>query len=273
MRGEHTFIMPLVLENLAPPFISIIGIGAVAAAVMSSTDSGLLSATSVFSSNIYKNILRKQVKRQLVIHFVILNEMRAIVMDNFPISQASDLEMQWVIRVTVVVVGIVGTLITFYTNSTLLLWLLGADIAYSLIFPHLVAVLFFKAVNGYGAMVGYIFAVTLRILLGENTIGLSAILHLPGCTLEDDIYVQRAPIRTVTMLCTLVTICIFSWLASFMFKHGLLMDSWDVFHVKHSENTLPEHVATESLRESQSEAECHENGQSVALQPMIQADT
>lgn len=180
--------------------------------------------------------------------------------------------MQWVIRVSVVVVGIVGTAITFYTNSTLLLWLLGADIAYSLIFPHLVAVLFFKDVNGYGAMVGYIFGVTLRILLGENTIGLSAILHLPGCTLEDDIYVQRAPVRTVTMFCTLLTICIVSWIASFMFKRGLLMESWDIFQVKHSENTLPKLVATENPQESQSEADCHEEGNSVALQPMIQAD-
>lgn len=199
------------------------------------------------------------------------NEPHAFVKDDFPISQASDREMQWVIRVTVVVVGIVGTVITFYTNSTLLLWLLGADIAYSLIFPHLVAVLFFKAVNGYGATVGYIFGVSLRILLGENTIGLSAILHLPGCALEDDIYVQKAPVRTVTMLCTLVTICIFSWLASFMFKHGLLMDSWDIFQVKRSENKLPENAAIENLRDGQSEVESNEN--SVALQPMIQAET
>lgn len=190
---------------------------------------------------------------------------------DFPICQASNCEMQWVIRVTVVVVGLLGTVITFYTNSTLLLWLLGADISYSLIFPHLVAVLFFKAVNGYGAMLGYIFGVTLRILLGENTIGLSAVLHLPGCTLEDDIYVQKAPIRTVTMLCTLIIICVFSWLAAFMFKHGLLKESWDIFKVKRSENTFPENVATQNFREGQSDAECHDNGHSVALQPMIQA--
>lgn len=181
--------------------------------------------------------------------------------------------MQWVIRVTVVVVGLVGTVITFYTNSTLLLWLLGADIAYSLIFPHLVAVLFFKAVNGYGATVGYIFGVTLRILLGENAIGLPAIVHLPGCTLEDDIYVQKAPVRTVTMLCTLITICLFSWLASLMFKRGLLKESWDFFQVKRSENTCPENVATQNCRDSQSDAECHDNGHSVALQPMIQTET
>lgn len=58
--------MPLALQNLAPPYISIVGIGAIAAAVMSSADSSMLSATSIFSSNIYKNIVRKQVRQQLL---------------------------------------------------------------------------------------------------------------------------------------------------------------------------------------------------------------
>ncbi|KAE8301040.1 High affinity choline transporter 1 Hemicholinium-3-sensitive choline transporter [Larimichthys crocea] len=243
VRGEHSLILPLTLQYLTPSYVSIIGIGAVAAAVMSSTDSGLLSATSVFTSNIYKNILREQ---------------------------ASDNEMQWVIRVTVVVVGLVGTSITFYTKSTLILWLLGADVSYTLMFPHLVSVLFFKVTNGYGAMVGYIIGLTVRILLGENTVGLPVVLHLPGCTLEEGIYVQKAPVRTVAMLCTFVTTLLFSLLALFMFNHGLLPQRWDIFKVKHSVTASPADAVTQELRENGGDAECDENRRGVALQPILQ---
>ncbi|XP_042292822.1 high-affinity choline transporter 1-like isoform X2 [Thunnus maccoyii] len=243
MRGEQSLVLPLTLQYLTPSYISIIGIGAVAAAVMSSIDSALLSATSVFSSNIYKNILRKQ---------------------------ASDYEMQWVIRVTVVVVGLVGTSITFYTNSTLVLWILGADVSYTLIFPHLVSLLFFKVTNGYGATVGYITGLTVRILLGENAVGLPVVLHLPGCTLEDGIYIQKSPVRTVSMFCTLVTILVFSFLALFMFNHGLLPESWDLFKVKRNVTVSPVDVTQNLNEEAESETECDENRHGVALQPMLQ---
>lgn len=178
--------------------------------------------------------------------------------------------MQWVIRITVVVVGLLGTTITFFTNSTLILWLLGADVNYSLIFPHLVSVLFFEVTNGYGALAGYIIGLPLRILLGENTIGLPVVLHLPGCTFKDGVFVQKSPVRTVTMVCTLVAILVFSSLAVFMFNHNLLPEGWDVFKVKRNVSVAPADAVTQN---PESDAELDENEQGVALQPMLQTES
>ncbi|KAG7214502.1 hypothetical protein INR49_023014 [Caranx melampygus] len=243
-RGEQSLILPLTLKYLAPSYVSVIGIGGVAAAVMSSTDSSLLSSTSVFTSNIYKNILRKQ---------------------------ASEYEIWWVIRVTVVVVGVVGTSITFFTNSTLVLWILGADVSYTLMFPHLFSLLFVKVTNGYGAVMGFVIGVTVRILLGENAVGLPVVLQLPGCTFENGIYVQKSPVRTVSMLCTLITIIVFSSLTLFLFNHGLLPERWDIFKVKCTDTVSPVDAVTQNLREEAgSDAECDENRNGLALQPMLQ---
>lgn len=174
--------------------------------------------------------------------------------------------MQWVIRTSVVVVGVLGTIITFYTNSTLLLWILGADISYTLIFPHLVTVLFFKVTNGYGAFLGYVIGLLLRILLGENTIGLPVVLQLPGCTLQDGVYVQKAPVRTFSMLSTFLSILFFSWLSALMFDGGLLPEKWDTFSVKRAVRT-PEGGAVAPLsREAGGE---DQTVQGLALQPML----
>ncbi|XP_037617179.1 high-affinity choline transporter 1-like [Sebastes umbrosus] len=60
-QGNSGVILPIALQHLCPFYVSLIGMGALAAAVMSSVDSALLSAASLLGRNIFKNIVYKRV--------------------------------------------------------------------------------------------------------------------------------------------------------------------------------------------------------------------
>ncbi|XP_033836040.1 high affinity choline transporter 1-like [Periophthalmus magnuspinnatus] len=232
-RGQTGLILPLALHHLTPPYISVVGIGAVAAAVMSSTDSALLSSASIFSSNIYKKILR---------------------------TKASEQELRWVIRGSVVMFGLVGASLTFLHTGVMAFWVLGGEIAYILMFPQLVCVLFVSISNGYGAAAGFFTGLLSRLLCGEPMLGLPPAIHFPGCVQEDGVYVQYSPIRSICVLVVFGTILLVSYVSTVLFNKDLLPERWDVFHVKDTpkksgssrelSETVQENRATQPMLES-----------------------
>ncbi|XP_061756133.1 high-affinity choline transporter 1-like [Nerophis ophidion] len=202
-RGEASLILPIALQHLTPNYISIVGIAAVAAAVMSSMDSILLSAVSIFVTNIYQNVRR-----------------------------ASERELQWVMRISVVGVGLIGTSLTSLKGSIISFWILGATITYVFMFPQLICILFVDISNGYGAITGLGIALVLRVLAGEPSLGMPVILRLPGCTLENGVYVQYAPVSTICMLCNFFSTLLVSYMTSLLFTKGVIPERFDIYKVK-----------------------------------------
>ncbi|KAG1667128.1 High-affinity choline transporter 1 [Nymphon striatum] len=90
---DTRMILPLVLRWLTPMAVSFFGLGAVSAAVMSSADSSVLSASSMFARNIYKLMIRQNVSYNIVGGW-------------YWLKVASEKEVIMVMRIGVIVVGI-----------------------------------------------------------------------------------------------------------------------------------------------------------------------
>ncbi|XP_064458531.1 high-affinity choline transporter 1-like [Ornithodoros turicata] len=175
---ESSLILPLVLQYLTPSYISFLGMGAVAAAVMSSADSCLLSCASMFTRNIYTTIIHKN---------------------------ASDRETTWVLRLTVIAVAMGSTALGITIDSVYALWTLSSDLVYVILFPQLVAVVYFRTYsNGWGSLAAYVTGFALRVLGGEPALSLPAVIKYPNY--DEDSLAQRFPFKTMAMLASFVVL-------------------------------------------------------------------
>ncbi|NXC48369.1 SC5A7 protein, partial [Penelope pileata] len=200
-RGESATILPFVLRYLCPAYISIAGLGAIAAAAMSSADSALLSAGSMFAHNIYRKILRKK---------------------------ATEGEVLWAMRTSMLVFGAGAAGLAFYSNSIYDLWFLSGELVYALLFPQLCCALFAPSTNTYGSAAGFLVGLLLRLLAGEPALKIPPIIRYPACSLLNGPHTQLFPYKTFTVLLTSGTILAVSHLAAVLFQRNLLPRRWDV---------------------------------------------
>ena len=62
--------------------------------------------------------------------------------------------MRWVLRVSVLVVGVLATLIAVFSNTIYGLYVLCSDLMYVILFPQLTLVLWVDSCNAYGSLTG-----------------------------------------------------------------------------------------------------------------------
>ena len=172
---QAALVLPYVLRYLTPHIVAVIGLSAIAAAVMSSVDSSLLSAGSMFAWNIYRPLMR-------------------------PNGGESGLRM--ILRGSIIVLGVIATVLAIQVQSVYALWYLCAELVYVILFPQLVLSLYVRRVNGIGALVGSTVGLLLRLGGGEPMIGLQPVLNYPW---YDEAIGSQFPLRTFAMICGLVT--------------------------------------------------------------------
>ncbi|ESO84203.1 hypothetical protein LOTGIDRAFT_108245 [Lottia gigantea] len=199
IKENSHIILPLVLKYLCPDWVGIIALGAVSAAVMSSTDSSFLSASSMFARNVFGDLFTKFPREAVIL---------------------------WVMRGAQVVVATTAAALAIEIQSVYYLYYLCSDLVYVILFPQLTLVIYFQYSNTYGSIMGFILGFVFRILGGEPTLGLQPVLEYPWYDPEAG---QLFPFKTLSMLISLVTIMLVSLFTHCLFVKCDLSRKFDIF--------------------------------------------
>jgi len=178
-------ILPLALKYLTPSAVAYIGLGAVAAAVMSSADSSLLSAASLVTVNVVQEFL-------LVCNIKIGNKIGG-----------------WILKFNILALGSIATIIAITYSSVYKLFYFCSDLVFVLLFPQLTAALFIpQYVNPIGSIVAFAFGAMLRLLSGEEVLKLPVYMKWP--LYDEETQTQYFPFKTVCMVCTFIMLLLAS---------------------------------------------------------------
>ncbi|RUS81848.1 hypothetical protein EGW08_010371 [Elysia chlorotica] len=203
-EGDYTLILPLVMRYLCPEAVTFIGLGAVSAAVMSSTDSSVLSSSSMFARNVYGVVYARLFRRK-----------------------ASEASQVWVMRGAQIVITVLACFMAIQIDSIYDLWLLCSDFVYVILFPQLVCVMYLKKSNSYGSFVAFVLGLFFRLMGGDNALNIPAVIKYPWYSETED--VQYFPFRTLSMIISLFSLIFVSYVTDFLFTRRILPLSADFY--------------------------------------------
>ncbi|XP_049267036.1 high-affinity choline transporter 1-like [Rhipicephalus sanguineus] len=111
-------------------------------------------------------------------------------------------------------------------SSVFALWTVSSEMVYVLLFPQLIGVFYMpKWTNSYGSVASFVLGSSVRILCGEPSLGIPAVLRLPFYDKESG---QRFPFRTFCTMVSIASLVLVSRLAKAAFSRGWLRKSLDV---------------------------------------------
>lgn len=204
--SQYKLAVPLCLNYLCPPVVTFIGLGAVSAAVMSSTDSSILGVSCMFTRNVFNKVF-------------------------YP--KATDKHMMWALRGTILLNTAIAMTIAITVKSVYGLYLICSDLVFVLLFPHLVLVMHFpRRVNKYGMVVGFSVALLLRALAGEQVLGYDAIIKFPYYEegVDGKPGYQKFPFRITCFFIHLSLCLAVTALTNLLHSNGYLSGKLDFLH-------------------------------------------
>ena len=168
-----------------------------------------------------------------------------------------------VMRVGILFVGIGAAGIGILVSSIYVLWYLCSDLVYVILFPQLLCVVYVPHTNTYGSLSAYITGFLFRLLIGEPSLGIPALIH----------FGPYIPPKTLCMLICLSTTLIVSKVAQHVFQQRLLPANYDIFHclIDIPSETLPlkESVTTDEIHSQTYRIARPNGGQTYLTEPSM----
>jgi high affinity choline transporter 7 len=143
LRDSPSMALPLLLEQVTPPAVAILGLAAIVGAVTSSFSASILSAGSMISWNVIRSLI---------------------------VPEISTSAMRRVIRVTILLLGASAVLFALRVQSVQQLWFLTSDLVFVLLFPQLLYAVFDPRANCTGSIVAFCTSLVLRLGAGEEVL-------------------------------------------------------------------------------------------------------